>query len=831
MVSTANAAIKTSGGSGNWVAAGSWSPTGVPANGDIVIIASGHTITVNTNTNNLLSLTINGTLVIGNNNADRTVAVSGTITIASGGIFRTAGNGGNELEMGGQLINNGTFDMSISGSTAEVTLNGSANQSISGSGATMDFDRLIINNNGAANNNIAEILSTNFTAAAGFLTLTRGILKMSGSFNFSNTFFNSASPVIHSDEGLWLNNANATITGQNGDTQLDGLLRLSDGTYIAGNTSERGLLYNSGANFMMEGGALNIAGAFAGATSSSTINFNQSGGTITVNTIGNNNSVGSFDIRAAGSVFAMSGGTIVLQKAATAYTDYINFASSSSVTGGKIQAGNAATPFGTVFWANSIPVVYDLEVKATNAPVFQLRSSITVLNDVIISGVLDAATQNVHISVGRNWINNGIFLPGTSTNITFNGTLGQSIGGITSTVFNHLTVNNTGGNVTLNTTATISGSASFTAGILTSTAITPLIFLDNATTSGANNNSINPSYVDGPVQKTGDDAFTFPIGKTGSGYHPCGISAPLLVTDVFTAAYMRSSAIALGGITAPGLYRVSTCDYWNIDRTIGVSPVDVTLSWNSYSNCNAATYVNNLGTLTIAHFNGTQWDTHSASSVTGTVSSGTITRNAVATFSPFSLGSTTAGTNPLPVKFSAIKASAAGNENKIEWTNLTEERLLKYELERSADGRTFTRLLETTPRMNTGGAVSYVEMDRAVNNNMVFYRVKAIDQGSEINYSAIVSVNRTNNGDPKMLLYPNPVPGKQFTIQLYSVGRSDYSVELLNSIGQVVTKTLWLHAGGAASRTIELPATANPGIYIVQVSGDGKQRQSKILVQ
>jgi len=190
----ANAVTKTSAGSGNWSSSSTWSPTGEPAAGDVVIIASGHTVTVNTNTNSISSVTVNGTLTIGNSNTDRTITVSGNVTVNTGGILNTAGNGGNSLLIGGNLSNSGTFDMNIGSADALVTFNGNVYQSISGAGSTTDFSDITISNSGAANSNIVEILSSNFTAASGFLTLTQGIIKMSGSYSFTNTFFASFNP-------------------------------------------------------------------------------------------------------------------------------------------------------------------------------------------------------------------------------------------------------------------------------------------------------------------------------------------------------------------------------------------------------------------------------------------------------------------------------------------------------------------------------------------------------------------------------------------------------------------------------------------------------------
>ncbi len=310
-------------GTNNWGDGNNWNPNGVPTAAQTVTIGNTYTVILNTSTT-VASLTIgggtSGSLTIGNNNTDRTLTVTGNIVVNAGATLNTAGNGGNVINIGGNLTNDGTFDMNIGTADCDVTFNGAANQTISGAGATTDFNRITVSNTGAANNNIVEILPTNFTAAAGFLTLTRGIIKMSGSYTFTNTFFNTANPSINSDEGIWLNNANVTVTGQGGDTYLYGLIRISAGTYNIGNAADWWLWYQNGAILTIEGGALNVAGAitgyFAGAFYvTATITYTQSGGIVTVNRSGNTLTTASFEIFETGSSFTMSGGTIVLQTA------------------------------------------------------------------------------------------------------------------------------------------------------------------------------------------------------------------------------------------------------------------------------------------------------------------------------------------------------------------------------------------------------------------------------------------------------------------------------------------------------------------------------------
>ena len=63
--------------------------------------------------------------------------------------------------------------------------------------------------------------------------------------------------------------------------------------------------------------------------------------------------------------------------------------------------------------------------------------------------------------------------------------------------------------------------------------------------------------------KKGDEPFTFPIGENGI-YAPLTMSAPVGQTEVFVAKYKRASGADLGGITDPGLFNVSQCEYWDL---------------------------------------------------------------------------------------------------------------------------------------------------------------------------------------------------------------------------------------------------------------------------
>src|SRR5690606_17154324 len=115
---------------------------------------------------------------------------------------------------------------------------------------------------------------------------------------------------------------------------------------------------------------------------------------------------------------------------------------------------------------------------------------------------------------------------------SLNGTNAQQISGnINLGTFANLEIDNPAG-VVLQSPLLINGTMFFTKGNLNPEPSATLTFADNALATGAS----SQSYVAGQVIKTGNDAFTFPVGKNGF-YAPIGITAPGQVTDQYVAEY------------------------------------------------------------------------------------------------------------------------------------------------------------------------------------------------------------------------------------------------------------------------------------------------------
>ncbi|HMK25760.1 MAG TPA: T9SS type A sorting domain-containing protein [Chitinophagaceae bacterium] len=362
---TAPGIIVSTGAGGLWSSTATWVGGVLPSAFDNVTIVNGATVTIDVTTAVCLNLTVGqGTSGILNylSTIASTLTVGANVTIAVGGTFQSATTGTvttHLLSLAGNLTNNGILDFSTNANTAAatITFTGATNNTFGGSGATTDIRTMTINK-GTSNANILELNPTNFSvqgtttdgAPMAFLTLTNGTLKVSGTFTLTGRVFTPAAYTISATAGLWLNNPNFAVAGQNGSPTTSGLLRITSGTYNIGTGSGNSMGFGSGSTIIVEGGAVNATGRFGVNSATNAITYTQSGSpVITVCTVGNASStLGSFDLGTSlTSVISMTGGTIILQLASTGATqiDYRNQAGSgiAGISGGTLQCGNASS--------------------------------------------------------------------------------------------------------------------------------------------------------------------------------------------------------------------------------------------------------------------------------------------------------------------------------------------------------------------------------------------------------------------------------------------------------------------------------------------------------
>ncbi|WP_207492242.1 T9SS type A sorting domain-containing protein [Aridibaculum aurantiacum] len=178
----------------------------------------------------------------------------------------------------------------------------------------------------------------------------------------------------------------------------------------------------------------------------------------------------------------------------------------------------------------------------------------------------------------------------------------------------------------------------------------------------------------------------------------------------------------------------------------------------------------------------------------------------------------------LPVTLSDIRAFQHNAGVQVEWKIATETDVKHYEVERSVDGRSFTKAGTVAAR----GAATYNWLDAMPFQGNNYYRVRVVNNNGSSQLTSVVRVS-ISKGAAAIVAYPNPVKGESFNLALDNMTAGNYTIVLTNLNGQRVYTEIFSHSGGSANRSVRLPNGLSKGTYLLQVVGENKQFVQKIV--
>jgi len=448
-------------------------------------------------------------------------------------------------------------------------------------------------------------------------------------------------------------------------------------------------------------------------------------------------------------------------------------------------------------------------------------SGVTQFNNLTINDKTNITPLiNSTNSVKGDFVCNGNYISTNNNSFIINGSAGdQVISGNGNIEFSNFTMNNTfsSGKLTLDAPISISKTLTLTNNHIYADTTHYLELTNTADVSPIGGSSA--SYIDGAVRKIGNTAFIFPVGNNIQ-YAPIAISDADEVgsaTDYFTAYYLNNTPSGTYDSTSleATLYRVSTMEYWMLNRT-GTNNVSVTLSWNARSGG-----VTDLADLRIAHWNGTQWTNAGNAATTGDTASGTITSGLLTNFSPFTLASVNRSSNPLPITLVSFDAKLKNRETQITWITASEVNNDYFTVERTADGQTFEPIATVDGAGNSNQTLNYSILDLKPLNGTSYYRLKQTDFNGSFKYSNLVAINNYSDDTPEITLYPNPNQGN-FTI----VSDLEYTnIQICNVFGSIIIE----QKPTSLKTTVDAINLPN-GIYFVKIISGDKSVTKKMTI-
>ncbi|MEO7307500.1 MAG: T9SS type A sorting domain-containing protein [Ferruginibacter sp.] len=180
----------------------------------------------------------------------------------------------------------------------------------------------------------------------------------------------------------------------------------------------------------------------------------------------------------------------------------------------------------------------------------------------------------------------------------------------------------------------------------------------------------------------------------------------------------------------------------------------------------------------------------------------------------------------LPVNLKTFKARAEDNNKvKVFWTTAYEKNNAYFDIERSSDGVNFTLVGRVAGVNNNGVLTDYIFYDYHSMKGISFYRLKQVDVDLKFSYSPIERV-RNFDTDVSIDVFPNPVPGTEFKIDLLKKIPGNIDVLVFDESGRLQIKQQFSN-DNVLTINHHLPA----GMYTIKITAKEFNSTRKLVIR
>jgi hypothetical protein len=184
----------------------------------------------------------------------------------------------------------------------------------------------------------------------------------------------------------------------------------------------------------------------------------------------------------------------------------------------------------------------------------------------------------------------------------------------------------------------------------------------------------------------------------------------------------------------------------------------------------------------------------------------------------------------LPVKMLAFSVTAEGNSKvQLNWTSTQEVNFRGYEVERSADGRSWKTIGFVSSKFisDLNNQYHYTDIDPLSGKS--YYRLKLVSMDNSIDYSVTRSVEMVARNS-WMTIKPNPVQG--FAMLEYRLSNAEkVTISVLDVNGRTVLTRTAAAMQGLNQVNMNEWSRFQPGIYVVRIVSTSETLSTRVVVQ
>src|SRR5450432_2637259 len=481
-----------------------------------------------------------------------------------------------------------------------------------------------------------------------------------------------------------------------------------------------------------------------------------------------------------------------------------------------------------VFGGNSLIITsagmsfYNVTVTTNTST---LASSLTVLNNLSITGAAILSAGANTIDLAGNWSNwgTGGFTESTST-VNFNGGSLQTITTPAGENFTNIIVNNSGAGIQLANAVAVATNLTMTQGNIDLNSKT-LTLGTSAALPGTLNHTLGTMINTGSFTRwfakttiaAGAVAGLFPVG-TATNYRPFNVSVPIAPTTggTLTVSYTDAATNTTTSFPdGPDVIMVRKDLNWGLTAT--------GLVGGTYNLGISGTGFGIIGNVTDLRLTLAGTVIGSPGINAGTITNPQVNRTGITEAgltNIFFLGSINSASSPLPITLILFTAIPQNGKVKLDWETAAELNNDHFTIQRSSSLTAWEDIKNIAGTGNTNTDSRYTAYDPNPYSGISFYRLEQTDLDGMKSYSVIRQVNI--DGSVTINIYPNPV-----TNLIYVSGAGKMTIRVHNTSGQLVV----IPVQYARTQYILNFAGLPPGIYFIHIVQNGNVTTTKEIIK
>jgi hypothetical protein len=183
----------------------------------------------------------------------------------------------------------------------------------------------------------------------------------------------------------------------------------------------------------------------------------------------------------------------------------------------------------------------------------------------------------------------------------------------------------------------------------------------------------------------------------------------------------------------------------------------------------------------------------------------------------------------LPVKLISFQGYKNRAKVELDWITQNEINVSRFEIQRSANGTSFSVIGVQQAVSNNQSVNSYTHMDAQPLAGANYYRLRMIDNDGRFSYSKVLLIRADDQSKTSIGIYPNPAVA-QATLSFKSETTRTATVHILNMKGAVVAKQQVQVVTGENALALNGISHLSAGVYTVQLIINNTSHHTRLFV-